>query len=59
MTKISSKVTLHLVSSLDGFIVKQDGDVSWMHSTDHYEKGERHYYIYHAHNIRQRHLIFW
>ena len=28
-----------MVSSLDGFIAKKDGDVSWMHSTDNYEKG--------------------
>ena len=32
-------VTLHMVSSLDGFIAKKDGDVSWMRSTDHYEAG--------------------
>lgn len=35
----SSKVTIHMVSSLDGFIAKADGSVNWMHSTDHYEKG--------------------
>jgi len=28
-----------MVSSLDGFIAKNDGSVSWMHSTDNYEKG--------------------
>lgn len=28
-----------MVASLDGFITKEDGDVSWMHSTDTYEKG--------------------
>ncbi len=28
-----------MVSSLDGFIAKKDGSVSWMHSTDSYEKG--------------------
>lgn len=28
-----------MVSSLDGFIGKYDGDVSWMESKDHYEKG--------------------
>ena len=36
----NSKVTIHMVSSLDGFIAKKDGDISWMRSTDHYEKGE-------------------
>lgn len=34
-----SKVTIHMVTSLDGFIAKKDGDVSWLHSTDNYEKG--------------------
>lgn len=38
--KENSKVTIHMVSSLDGFIAKKDNDVSWMHSTDHYEKGK-------------------
>lgn len=28
-----------MVSSLDGFIAKKDGSVSWMHSKDNYEKG--------------------
>ncbi|TRX60068.1 dihydrofolate reductase [Fulvivirga sp. M361] len=28
-----------MVSSLDGFIAKKDGSVSWLQSTDHYEKG--------------------
>ncbi|NER15059.1 dihydrofolate reductase [Leptobacterium flavescens] len=28
-----------MVSSLDGFIAKKDGNVSWMQSTDTYEKG--------------------
>jgi len=35
----TSKVTIHMVSSLDGFIANQDGSVSWMHSTDNYEAG--------------------
>ena len=35
-----AKVTLHMVSSLDGFIAKKDGDVSWMHSKDTYPEGE-------------------
>ncbi len=29
-----------MVSSIDGFIAKADGDVSWMHSTDTYEGGK-------------------
>lgn len=39
MDKNPSKVTIHMVSSLDGFIAKTDGDISWMKSTGHYEKG--------------------
>jgi len=35
-----SVVTLHLVSSLDGIIVKKDNSVSWLDSSgDVYEKG--------------------
>lgn len=32
-------VTLHMVSSLDGFIAKKDNDISWMDSTGVYEAG--------------------
>ncbi len=32
-------VTLHMVSSLDGFIAKKDNDVSWMETTSVYEAG--------------------
>jgi dihydrofolate reductase len=39
MTTSESKVTIHMVSSLDGFIAKKDGDVSWFETTDHYERG--------------------
>ncbi|MCB0490597.1 MAG: dihydrofolate reductase [Cyclobacteriaceae bacterium] len=28
-----------MVSSLDGFIAKKDGDISWMNTTDRYENG--------------------
>ena len=34
-----STITLHVVSSLDGFIAKKDNSVSWMDSFDVYEKG--------------------
>lgn len=34
-----SKVTIHMVSSLDGFIARKDGDISWMQSKDNFEKG--------------------
>lgn len=39
MTTATSKVTLHMVSSLDGFIAKKDGSVSWLQSSDSYDKG--------------------
>ena len=32
-------VTLHVVSSLDGFIAKKDNNVSWLDSTGVYEAG--------------------
>ena len=32
-------VTLHVVSSLDGFIAKKDNSISWMDSSDVYERG--------------------
>ncbi|MEL6560366.1 MAG: dihydrofolate reductase family protein [Bacteroidota bacterium] len=34
-----STITIHMVSSLDGYIASFDGDVSWMLTTDQYEKG--------------------
>ncbi|MFY9937717.1 MAG: dihydrofolate reductase, partial [Silvibacterium sp.] len=34
-----STVTLHVVSSLDGFIARKDNSVSWMDSTGVYEAG--------------------
>ena len=33
------KITIHMVSSLDGFVAKNNGSVSWMHTKDTYEKG--------------------
>lgn len=39
MTPVASKVTVHMVSSLDFFIAKEDGTVSWLESSDVYEKG--------------------
>ena len=29
-----------MVASLDGFIAKEDGDISWMHTNDSYENGK-------------------
>jgi dihydrofolate reductase len=34
-----SAVTLHVVASLDGFIAKKDNSISWMDSSDVYERG--------------------
>lgn len=34
-----SKVTIHMVASVDGFIEKPDRSVSWLQSSDSYEKG--------------------
>jgi dihydrofolate reductase len=39
MTTATSKVTIHMVASLDGFIAKKDGSVSWFETSDSYEKG--------------------
>ena len=33
------KVTIHMVSSLDGFIASKDNSVSWFETSDYYEKG--------------------
>lgn len=33
------KVTIHMVSSLDGIIAKKDNSISWFETGDHYEKG--------------------
>ncbi|HET9826283.1 MAG TPA: dihydrofolate reductase family protein [Chitinophagaceae bacterium] len=33
------KVTIHMVSSLDGMIAKKDNSVSWFETSDYYEKG--------------------
>ena len=39
MTTDTSTVTLHMVSSLDGFIAKKDESVSWLETSDSYENG--------------------
>ena len=39
MSSAMSTVTLHVVASLDGFIAKKDNSVSWMDSSDVYERG--------------------
>jgi dihydrofolate reductase len=39
MTTDSFKVTIHMVSSLDGIIAKKDNSVSWFETSHNYEKG--------------------
>jgi len=39
MTNDTSRVTIHMVASLDGYIAKKDGSISWMDTTDSYEQG--------------------
>lgn len=39
MTTDAFRVTIHMVSSLDGIIAKKDNSVSWFETSDHYEKG--------------------
>lgn len=34
------KVTIHMVSSLDGFIARKDNSVSWFETADYYERGK-------------------
>jgi dihydrofolate reductase len=39
MTSDTFKVTIHMVSSLDGIIAKRDNSVLWFESTDNYKNG--------------------
>jgi dihydrofolate reductase len=39
MTTHDFKITIHMVSSLDGYIAKKDNSVSWFETTDNYEQG--------------------
>ncbi|WP_338869885.1 dihydrofolate reductase family protein [Spirosoma sp. SC4-14] len=39
MTTDAFKITIHMVSSLDGYIAKKDNSVSWFETSDRYEKG--------------------
>ena len=35
-----SRVTIHMVASLDGFIARKDGRVDWLETSDHFEGGD-------------------
>jgi len=39
MTTDLFKITIHMVSSLDGYIAKKDNSVSWFETADNYERG--------------------
>jgi dihydrofolate reductase len=39
MTTDAFKITIHMVSSLDGIIAKKDNSTSWFETGDHYENG--------------------
>ena len=40
MTATESRVTIHMVASLDGFIARKDGAVDWLETADEFEGGE-------------------
>jgi dihydrofolate reductase len=40
MTNIDSRVTIHMAASLDGFIAREDGNVDWLETSDHFADGE-------------------
>lgn len=40
MTNPTSRVTIHMVASLDGFIARKDGRTDWLETSDEFEGGE-------------------
>lgn len=38
--KTDSRVTIHMVASLDGFIARKDGSVDWLDTSDDFECGD-------------------
>lgn len=40
MSNAASRVTIHMVASLDGFIARRDGGVDWMEIADKYPEGK-------------------
>lgn len=39
MSTAASRVTVHMVASVDGFIARRDGGIDWMEVSDHYANG--------------------
>ena len=39
MEKNNSRVTIHMVASLDGFIARKDGSVDWLETSDEFADG--------------------
>ena len=39
MASMESRVTIHMVASLDGFIARKDGRVDWLETSDKFEDG--------------------
>ena len=39
MDKETSRVTIHMAASLDGFIARRDGSVDWLETSDTFEGG--------------------
>ena len=40
MASTESRVTIHMVASLDGFIARKDGRVDWLETSDDFEDGD-------------------
>jgi dihydrofolate reductase len=40
MANTSSRVTIHMAASLDGFIARRDGSVDWLETLDEFEDGD-------------------
>ena len=40
MTHLDSRVTIHMLASLDGFIARKDGRVDWMETADEFVGGD-------------------
>jgi dihydrofolate reductase len=41
MANTKSRVTIHMVASLDGFIARKDGSVDWLETSDHFDGGRK------------------